>query len=140
MELWVYILLTVDMALMGGILYILLSRRGSKKAPEGATAAVKADEGQLERIRADVEKRYSFIGSYERSFEEKNRMLEAVIKAAEESARNLEALYESRNKDEVYAKAMSILKTGASAEEVTKDLGLLSGEAELIAAISNYRV
>ncbi len=141
MVIWAYVLLTVDMALMGGILYILIAGRGLKKSVQPDTyAPAVVEEAELERLQADVEKSHSLIDAYERSFEEKDRRFEAIVRRAEESARSLEALYQIQGKDEVYAKAMGLLKAGASAEEVVKDLGLMSGEAELIEAISSYRV
>lgn len=151
MVLWGLILLCIDLALMGAVLYIISTRR--KTLNETITKAEKnisyshalvaeLKEG-LKEVRqgcARLDKRSSELADFESSLLEKQKRLEDAIRKAEETAKNIDLLYANHLKDDNYTKAMRLIKMGIPGEEVTKNLGLLNGELELISAISEYKV
>ncbi|MBI5643126.1 MAG: DUF2802 domain-containing protein [Deltaproteobacteria bacterium] len=153
MELWVVVLSVVDIAIMGGIFFIMAGRRtkfadnlvkGSSESRSDASTALilslKDEIAGVKRLYAELEKKKLDLDWNERALVEKNVRLDSLIRQADEGAKKIEALYVNQKSDEAYSKAVRMLKTGIPANEVIQNLGLLNGEVELISALNNYRV
>lgn len=153
MSLSAIMLLVVDMFLMGGMLYILIFRKNktsrisflpepqnkrSVENPPALIAELKEELESVRRIAAGLEKKRLDFEAYERALLEKNGRLESLVKKAEESASNMDMPLNQPDED-IYSKAMKMLKMGIPANEVIRSLGVLSGEVELISALSNFR-
>lgn len=145
-------LFVADVILMAGIIYVLLRSRGKRSGaaagaqPDGSSAeappftqVLKDEMDGMRNMAAELEKREAAIGLYENDIEQKRKRLDAIIKKAEEAARDMEAAGASRLSDDVYIKAMRMMKKGMDPEDVKKSLGLLNGEAELVCALKDYR-
>lgn len=151
MVLWGIILLAVDMALMGAILYILSGRRKTlnesiSKAEKnisyshGLVAQLKEELKEVKAAASRLDMKTIECAGLEKTLAEKQMRLESVVKQAEDTARNIDLLYATHLKDDNYTKAMRLVKMGIPADEVTKNLGLLKGEFDLISSISSYKV
>lgn len=145
MELWVIVLSAVDLALMGGILYIMAKKKDlQRSAPDSAPSIdhIKALESEISGIRklsAELERKKAVFERHEHTMCERTRRLDAAVNQAEESAKKLEARYLSEKNEEMYGRAVSMLKAGTPVDEVVRNLGLLSGEVDLMSALNNYR-
>lgn len=145
MELWVIVLSAVDLALMGGILYIMARKKAPQRsapAPAPSIDHIKALESEISGIRklsAELERKKAVFERHEDTMGERTRRLDAAVKQAEESAKKLEARYLSEKNEDMYGKAVRMLKAGTPVDEVVRDLGLLSGEVDLMSALNNYR-
>ncbi|MBI5827723.1 MAG: DUF2802 domain-containing protein [Deltaproteobacteria bacterium] len=145
-------LFVADVILMAGIIYVIMRSRGksaetaadaqangsSAEAPR-FTQVLKDEMNSLRNMAVELEKREAAIGLYENDIEQKRKRLDAIIKKAEEAAKDVEAAGASRLSDDVYLKAMKMMNKGLDPEDVKKSLGLLNGEAELVSALRNYR-
>ncbi|MBI1911731.1 MAG: DUF2802 domain-containing protein [Deltaproteobacteria bacterium] len=153
MIVWAIILFAVDLALMGGIFYILISRRSKYKTvqnqpqeqanPKNSSTLIielKNDITSVKKLAMQLEKKQMDFENYEKTLKANNRKLETVIKHAEASAKNLELLYADQRSDDNYSKAIKMLRSGTSKEEIVRNLGLLNGEVELISSINNYKI
>ena len=142
-----------DMALMAGVFYVLMRSREKKSEgivtaqPDGPTVEaglltqeLKEEISGLRVIIAELEKRRTACELYENDIEQKRKKLDAIIKRAEDAAKDIEAASSSRLSDDVYLKAMKMMKKGMNPDDVKRSLGLLNGEAELVSALRNYRV
>lgn len=145
-------LFVADVILMAGIIYVIMRSRGkgaetaacakaagsSVEAPP-FTQVLKDEMDGLRGMAAELEKREAAIGLYENDIEQKRKRLDAIIKKAEEAAKDLDAVGAGRLSDDVYLKAMKMMNKGLDPEDVKKSLGLLNGEAELVCALRDYR-
>ncbi|MBI4949484.1 MAG: DUF2802 domain-containing protein [Deltaproteobacteria bacterium] len=145
MELWVLVLSAVDLALMGGILYIM-ARKKALQRPNNASAPsvdrIKELENEISGIRklsAELERKKAAFERHEDTMGERTRRLDAAVKQAEDSAKKLEARYLSEKNEDMYGRAVKMLKAGTPADEVVRGLGLLSGEVDLMSSLNNYR-
>ncbi|HAO93648.1 MAG: hypothetical protein A2X93_01365 [Deltaproteobacteria bacterium GWC2_56_8] len=145
MELWVIVLSAVDLALMGGILYIMASKKILRRpGPDPAPSIdhIKALESEISGIRrlsAELERKKAMFERHEDTMGERTRRLDAAVKQAEDSAKKLEARYLSEKNEDMYGRAVKMLKAGTPADEVVRNLGLLSGEVDLMSSLNNYR-
>lgn len=145
MELWVIVLSAVDLALMGGILFIM-ARKKTVQRPDPQPAPSRDHFKELEteitgikRLSTELERKKAAFERHEHTMDERTRRLDAIVAQAEGSAKKLEALYMSERNDDMYSKAVRMLKAGTPADEVVRSLGLLNGEVDLIASLNNYR-
>lgn len=145
------VLLAVDLLLMGGILYIIASRKNImpetlllKSAQGGGETAglaeLKRELNDVKKATARMEKREQEFLAFEKKVEDKHKKLESILTEAEESFRNNALMYSAQITGDNYSRAMALLKMGTPADEIIKQLGLLNGEVELISALNNYRV
>lgn len=145
MELWVIVLSAVDLALMGGILYIMARKKTAERpafepaVPLDQVMELKSELTGIKRLSAELERKKAAFERHESIISERTRRLDAAVRQAEDSAKKLEALYVSERNDDMYSKAVRMLKSGTPADEVVKSLGLLNGEVELISSLNNYR-
>lgn len=147
MELWVIVLSAVDIALMGGILYIMSGKKTQQRlAPESTTVPafdqvreLQSELSGIKTLSAELERKKAAFERHENTINERTRRLDAIVKQAEDSARKLEALYVSERNEDMYSKAVRMLKSGTPADEIVRSLGLLNGEVELISSLNNYR-
>lgn len=147
MELWVIVLSAVDLVLMGGILYIMAGKKTQQRlAPESATVPaldqvreLQSELTGIKRLSAELERKTADFDRYEDTINERTRRLDTAVKQAEDSAKKLEALYVSERNEDMYTKAVRMLKAGTPADEVVRSLGLLNGEVALISSLNNYR-
>lgn len=154
MAAWWIVFLAFDMALMGGILYILAFRKNGvagvsaaavKQNPAETNPApsilteLKEELASVRKTAALLEKQRAELESFERSFREKDAALDEMVKKAEESAKTIELTSQSRTSEDTYSKAIKMLRLGVPIEDVVRNLGILNGEVELISAINNYR-
>ncbi|MBI5454772.1 MAG: DUF2802 domain-containing protein [Deltaproteobacteria bacterium] len=145
MELWVIVLSAVDLALMGGILYIIAGKKTQQRpGPESAPSRdhIKELESEItgiKRLSSELERKKAVFERHENTMDERTRRLDAAVKQAEDSAKKLEALYVSERNEDMYSKAVRMLKSGTPADEVVRSLGLLNGEVDLISSLNNYR-
>ncbi|MBI2413291.1 MAG: DUF2802 domain-containing protein [Deltaproteobacteria bacterium] len=147
MELWVIVLSAVDIALMGGILYIMSGKKTRQRlAPESTTVPafdqvreLQSELSGIKTLSAELERKKAAFERHENTINERTRRLDAIVKQAEDSARKLEALYVSERNEDMYSKAVRMLKSGTPADEIVRSLGLLNGEVELISSLNNYR-
>ncbi|MBI5587071.1 MAG: DUF2802 domain-containing protein [Deltaproteobacteria bacterium] len=154
MAAWWIVFLAFDMALMGGIIYILAFRKngsvgvsaaaGKQNPAETGPAPsilmeLKEELASVRKTAAFLEKKKAELEAFERSFNEKYATLDEMVKKAEESVKNIELTSQSRSSEDMYSKAMKMLRLGVPVEDVVKNLGILNGEVELISAINNYR-
>ncbi len=145
MELWVIVLSAVDLALMGGILYIIASKKIVQRPdPQSAPSRDQIKELESEitgikRLSTELEKKKAVFERHEQTMDERTRRLDAAVKQAEDSAKKLKALYVSERNEDMYSKAVHMLKAGTPADEVVRSLGLLNGEVDLISSLNNYR-
>lgn len=150
MDLWAIILLAIDLSLMGGALFIILRRNKAHKAsaPQNTLAVqstplvieLKNELAAVRALAAELHKKKSEMDDYEKGLRERHKKFEGIISHAEAAAKNIELLYLDRKTDDSYARAIKMLKTGKSSDEIVKSLGLPDGEVELLSSISNYRI
>ncbi|MEK7773963.1 MAG: hypothetical protein AAB307_06400 [Deltaproteobacteria bacterium] len=153
MDFSIIALFGADMILMAGVFYALMRSREKKSEgivcaqTDGAaveagllTQELKEEISGLRKVMAELEKRRTSFELYENDIERKGKKLDAMIKRAEDAARDAEAASSSRLSEDVYLKATKMMKKGMNPDDVKNSLGLLNGEAELVSALRNYRV
>lgn len=149
MDLWFIVLLTVDLVIMSGICYILMSRRTKVMRTlaveplgfdEKILRELKADLVSVKKLSSDLKSKNTDLEWFEKMLHDKSQKLDSIIKQAEDSARTVELICADTKADESYLKAQRLIKNGVRSEEVENCLGMLKGEVELISAINNYRV
>jgi hypothetical protein len=128
MILWGVILLIVNLALIGSIFYIILYRKPVARAQSAPFAiqddlVKKLNDGlsEVKSVARKLESRSMDLSKYE----------ELIVKAkASANSPRREAQAE-----DIYSKALKMLKSGVPAGEIARSLGLLSGEAELLSSL-----
>jgi hypothetical protein len=136
---WGLILLVVNLALAGSILYIMLFRKPVTRS-QGASAAVqeelvmKLNDGlsEVKTVFEKLETRSMDLSKYENGLKERQMVLEDLIKKARASA---DSSQRASHSEDVYSRALKMLKSGVPAGEIALSLGLLSGEAELLSSL-----
>lgn len=83
-------------------------------------------------VARSLETRSSDLSRYEKGIIEKQAALEALISRTMASA-DCERK-EPQDRD-VYARALNMLRRGVPSSEIARNLGLLSGEAELLSSL-----
>jgi hypothetical protein len=152
---WTFGLVAVDMALMGGILYVLFNKgsslAGSLARPEGLGHAsgstsyeliskIKKELDSAKKLAMELEKKRESFEGYERILREKKKELDGMITMARTSYLPSEnPLPHKMKADDVYLKAMKMISKGSPMDEVTDMLGLLNGEAELIDSLKRFK-
>lgn len=136
MNFWALILLTINIGLLGAIVYIMLFSKRALRTQAGLQGSedvlVKSFNEGLSEMRAvarRIEARNSELSMHENGLREKHAALEKLlINAMSPAHAGRDAV---RGRD-IYASALSMLKSGVPSSEIAKSLGLLSGEAELL--------
>jgi hypothetical protein len=139
MMLWGVILLIVNLALIGSIFYILLFRKPVAKA-QGSPAVVQDELAQrfsegIEEVKTVFEKlesRSVDLSRYENGLKQRQAVLEELIEKAKAAAT---CPQREAGSEDVYSRALKMLKSGVPAGEIARSLGLLSGEAELLSSL-----
>jgi len=136
MNFWALILLTINIGLLGTIVYIMLfSKRAlrTQAALDGSEDVLvrSFNEGlnEMRTVARRLEARNAELSMHENGLREKHAALEKLLVKAMSPAND--GRDASRGKD-IYASALSMLKSGMPSSEIAKSLGLLSGEAELL--------
>lgn len=140
MMFWGVILLIVNLALIGSIFYIILFRKPVARAAHGAPAAIqdelvkKLNDGlsEVKSVAQKLESRSVDLSKYENGLKQRQAVLEELIVKAKASA-NLPQ--REAQAEDIYSKALKMLKSGVPAGEIARSLGLLSGEAELLSSL-----
>ena len=139
MMLWGVILLIINVLLLGALLYIMLFRKPVAKSRENVYGPpdelVKSINDGLSEVRSvarRLETRSEDLSRHENGLLEKQAALEALITRTIVSANS--GSREPQDKD-VYASALNMLKSGVPSSEIARNLGLLSGEAELLSSL-----
>lgn len=139
MMLWGVILLIVNLALIGAIFYIILFRKPVVRA-QGAPVAVQEklvrelNNGisEVKSVAQKLESRSMDLSKYENGLRERQAVLEELIVKASVSANSPQR---EAHAEDVYSRALKMLKSGVPAGEIARSLGLLSGEAELLSSL-----
>lgn len=139
MMFWGVILLIVNLALIGSIFYIILSRKPVARA-QGAPAAIqdelvkKLNDGlsEVKSVAQKLESRSVDLSKYENGLKQRQAVLEELIVKAKASANSPQREAQA---EDIYSKALKMLKSGVPAGEIARSLGLLSGEAELLSSL-----
>jgi len=139
MNFWALILLTINIALLGVIVYIMLFSKRVLRAQAGSHGSedvlVKSFNEGLDEMRAvarRLETRGAELSMRENGLREKHAALEKLLLRAMSPADG--GRDSSRGKD-IYERALSMLKSGVPSSEIARSLGLLSGEAELLSSL-----
>lgn len=131
MFIWAVILLSINVAFMSGILYILLFRRSAmlRAADTTPAEALLAElRGELIEVRAATARLGTDFEQYgNRLFQRQSEIEEMIGKVQAAGRDGLQGLSE-----DVYSKAMRMHSSGVPSTDVAKSLGLLNGEAELL--------
>lgn len=138
MMLWGVILLIVNLALIGAIFYIILFRKPVRA--QGAPVAVQEklvrelNHGisEVKSVAQKLESRSMDLSKYENGLRERQAVLEELIVKASVSANSPQR---EAAAEDVYSRALKMLKSGVPAGEIARSLGLLSGEAELLSSL-----
>lgn len=139
MMLWGVILLIVNLALIGSIFYIMLFRKPVARA-QGAPAVLqdellrKLNDGlsEVKSVAQKLESRSVDLSKYENGLKQRQAVLEELIVKARASANSPQREAQA---EDIYSKALKMLKSGVPAGEIARSLGLLSGEAELLSSL-----
>lgn len=144
---WGMILLGLDLALMGAIIYIFYSKKGFDPgfaAVAGDAAGLRQELMSIKKMAAQLERKKGEIETFERSIKEKSSILDEVIKNAESAVKKQavaapQAAFAAApgTGEDVYRKAARMMSMGTPADEVKKSLNLLNGELELISSINS---
>lgn len=141
MGLWAIVLLVIDMVLMGSIFYILVFRKPLVPGiVNSVTDAAVSKELILElaavkKLASNLDAKSVELREYEKRLKEKQRSLDEMLRSAQETVSLIESSGGDAKQD-VYSKAVRMLRTGTTAEETARSLGLLNGEAELLSALN----
>ncbi len=134
MMLWGVILLVINLALLGSIFYIILFRRPVKHAaPAHQDELVRKLNGRIDEVKTvfeKLEKKSVDLSMHEKGLKERQAALDELMDRAKASSRNKE-----EHGEDVYSKAMKMLKSGVPAGEIARRLGLMNGEAELMSSL-----
>ncbi|MBE7414823.1 MAG: hypothetical protein HS130_06195 [Deltaproteobacteria bacterium] len=131
MFIWAVVLIVINVAFMGGILYILLFRRGAVAAP-----AVHAGTAGLEELRTElteIRRAASALGSEIRRTEAGLSGKKAALDAGPHGALQYSGAPEGR--DDVYSRALKMQNSGVPVNEIARVVGLLNGEVELLCSL-----
>lgn len=139
MWLWAVILLVIDMALMGGILYIVLFRKKVARPALPQAEAIDAAEikNELKAVKRAASRLEARSEEFERlgaGLKERQAALEALLRKAG-AAQRADGAHQADDED-VYAKAVRMLRSGVPESEIARSLGLLKGEAQLLTALN----
>jgi hypothetical protein len=139
MILWGVILLIVNLALIGSIFYIILYRKPVARAQSAPFAiqddlVKKLNDGlsEVKSVARKLESRSMDLSKYENGLKERQAVLEELIVKAKASANSPRREAQA---EDIYSKALKMLKSGVPAGEIARSLGLLSGEAELLSSL-----
>lgn len=131
MFIWAVVLLVINVAFMGGILYILLCGRSAVAAP-GAHAGTH----DLEKLRTELtemRRAASALGSEIRRTEAGLSGKKAALDAVPPGALQYSGAPEGR--DDVYSRALKMQSSGVPVSEIARVLGLFNGEVELLCSL-----
>ncbi|MCC6501689.1 MAG: hypothetical protein IT362_00970 [Deltaproteobacteria bacterium] len=140
MMIWGVILLIINVALLGALLYILLFRKPVTRAqvkasgtPEELVKSINDGLNEVKSVARSLETRSADLSMYEKGLREKHAALEELIARTMSSvdARRVEG-----REQDVYARALNMLKSGVPSSEIARSLGLMSGETELLSALN----
>lgn len=136
---WGVILLIVNLALIGSIFYILLFRKPVVRAGAAPVAVQeelvrKFNDGisEVKSVAQKLESRSLDLSKYENGLKERQAILEELIVKAKASANSPK---KEAQAEDIYSKALKMLKSGVPAGEIARSLGLLRGEAELLSSL-----
>lgn len=138
MVFWGAILLLINLAFMGGVLYIIFFKRplrtsqGAPKVPLELIKRLHDELAEVKGVARKLETRDADLSKYEKGLKERQAVLEELIRKAKASALHPQ----KEGHDDVYSKAFRMLKSGVPAGEIARSLGLLRGEAELLSALN----
>lgn len=136
MVLWGVILLLVNLAFMGGILYIIFFKKplqraqGTPAVPIELIKRLNDELAEVKGVARKLETRSNDLSRYENGLKERQIVLEDLISKAKASAAAPQGGHE-----DIYSKALKMLKSGVPAGEIARSLGLLRGEAELLSSL-----
>lgn len=140
MMLWGVILLIVNLALLGAIFYIIFFRKPVARTDHGASfvqdeLVKNLNDGlsEVKSVARKLESRGLDLSKYENGLKERQAVLEELIVRARASANS--PRMEAQAAEDIYTKALKMLKSGVPAGEIARSLGLLSGEAELLSSL-----
>ncbi len=144
-------LLVLDILLMSGFLFFIKKRTEPSATPAVHGKALKDRADDLKDL-ASINKtevltenlpRIDLKGTdlehLEKSLLEREKKLESLTKKVEERLKNIDLLCEELLNNDIYSLALRMVRKGSSQEDITRKLGLLNGETELIESIRNYR-
>lgn len=136
MVFWGVILLAVNLAFLAGILYIVLFKKplqraqGAPVVPLELIKKLNEELTEIKGVARKLETRSTDLSKYENGLKERQMVLEELISKAKASA----AAHQEGH-DDVYSKALKMLKSGVPAGEIARSLGLLRGETELLSSL-----
>lgn len=155
MDSTIIFLLAADLAIMGGVFYFFLSKKKKDQKKNAKDPSVRQSPEQaefralvfelrerleeLKRVTDELDRRRLDLDFIEKELALKGHKFDAVVKKAEESIKHLDTLSVNRLADDVYSKAVKMMKKGLAEEDITKTLGLLNGEMELLSALKDYK-
>lgn len=159
METLAIIFIALNLALMGLVSYLLITRKEVNKdavdaAAVKAVAAVsiprpmthsdyqiiaelKEEITNVKVVASRLERKNIDLDIKERQFDEKLKRLDILLRSADDAAHRMERHRPAQRDEETYVRALNMIKTGVPPEEVGKGLGLLNGEVELLSGISD---
>ena len=139
MMLWGVILLIINVLLLGALLYIMLFRRPAAKSqvnaygpPDELVKSINDGLSEVRSVARRLETRSADLSRHENGLIEKQAALEALITRTMASANSERKGPQDRD---VYARALNMLRSGVPSSEIARNLGLLSGEAELLSSL-----
>ncbi|MBW7956350.1 MAG: hypothetical protein H3C68_00530 [Deltaproteobacteria bacterium] len=133
MFIWAVVLLVINIAFMGGILYILLCRRGAVPAPAAHTGT--ADLEKLRTELTEMRRTALALGSEIKRTEAGLSGKRAALEAEPLSALQYRGGTQEGRTEDVYSKALMMHSSGVPVNEIAKVLGLFNGEAELLCSL-----
>lgn len=137
MVLWGAILLTVNLALMAAIVYIIFFKRPLQKAQGAPSVPIELIQRlneeltEVKGVAKKLETKSVDLSMYENGLKERQAVLEDLIMKAKAST----VSPRQEGHDDIYSKAFRMLKSGVPAGEIARSLGLLRGEAELLSSL-----
>lgn len=139
MMLWGVILLIINVLLLGTLLYIMLFRRPVAKSqvnaygpPDELVKSINDGLSEVRSVAKRLETRSADLSRHESGLIEKQAALEALITRTIVSANSERKGPQDRD---VYARALNMLRSGVPSSEIARNLGLLSGETELLSSL-----
>lgn len=140
-----------NLILLSVILYMVYNRgqaAQTAQTEQGAKAQARlnalaselmAEITEARRSGAELRKRALEYAANEARILDKQSAFDGIIKNAQRIVKELGASAGTLRHDEVYAKAMNMAGSGMPLNEISRQFGLLNGEAELISSINRLR-
>lgn len=134
MFVWALVLLVINIAFMGGILYILLFRRGGGAPPPIAHTGT----AEIEKLRTEIgeiRRAASALGSEIKRTEAGCAERKAAFGGGAANVGQCRGVHDEGRADDVYSRALKMYGSGVPVNEIARVLGLLNGEAELLCSL-----